>query len=78
MYLTRTHDTILVDRAALAYLTGRSVNTIRKHCVVVKRRGAIPLYDLFEAERTLASVSTRAVQPESGSKKDWTNTKFSI
>lgn len=50
---------VLGDRQALAYLTGRSVHTIRARCEVVRYRGRTPLYDvLAEAER-LASIPTR-------------------
>lgn len=49
----------LVDREALATLTGRSRHTIRKHCTPVRHRDGRPLYDLAAAIETLAAVPTR-------------------
>jgi hypothetical protein len=51
--------TILIDRQSLALLTGRSVHTIRARCHVVKHRNGKALYDLDDAELTLAATPTR-------------------
>ena len=51
---------VLVDREALAMITGRSVHTIRARCPVARRHwDGSPLYDVeAEAER-LANIPTR-------------------
>lgn len=73
MELLREQDRILVDRQALAYLTGRSTHTIRRHCVVVKelprKYGKVPFYDLFSSRLILDGVPQR--------KSDWTNAALS-
>ncbi len=51
----------LLDRRALALLTGRSPNTIRRHCVVVSYSdGGEALYDADGARAVLAAVPERA------------------
>lgn len=53
------HDPVLVDREALAMITGRPVITIRKHCQVVRYRDRRPLYALDDELERLARIPTR-------------------
>ncbi len=53
----------LVDREALAQLTGRSVHTIRAKCEPVRRHDGRPLYDLETAVAVLNAVATRSRCP---------------
>lgn len=54
----------LVDREALAQLTGRSVHTIRARCEPVRRHDGRPLYDMEAAVAVLSGVATRSRCPE--------------
>lgn len=59
MIVVTKAERVLVDREALAMLTGRSIHTIRARCQVVRHRDGRPLYAL-EAERArLAKIPTR-------------------
>jgi hypothetical protein len=49
----------LVDREALALLTRRSAETIRRRCRVERYRGGRALYILHEAVQALAEVPQR-------------------
>lgn len=49
----------LVDRQTLAYITGRSVHTIRLRCPIAERRDGRALYDLDQAEAVLNAIPTR-------------------
>jgi hypothetical protein len=49
----------LVDRQTLALVTGRSVNTIRARCPVTEHRRGRALYDLDQAQQTLAAIPPR-------------------
>jgi hypothetical protein len=53
----------LIDRLALAMLTGRSVNTIRARCEVVDHRNGRALYDMERAAAVLAAIPTRRKRP---------------
>lgn len=53
------HDPVLVDREALALITGRPVPTIRKHCEIIRYRDRRPLYALEAEVRRLAQIPTR-------------------
>ncbi|MCA1195119.1 hypothetical protein [Saccharopolyspora sp. 6V] len=55
----------LVDRASLARLTGRSVNTIRGTCPVADRdRTGRPLYDAQQCAVILATKPQRKQHPK--------------
>lgn len=57
--LTR-HRPVLVDREALALITGRKVPTIRRHCVIVRRHySGRALYALEVEVARLATIPTR-------------------
>lgn len=58
---------VLGDREALAYLTGRSVHTIRARCEVVARRGRTPLYDVLAEAQRLDLIPTRSRTQGEGS-----------
>lgn len=53
----------LIDRTTLAYLTGRSVETIRRRCTVVDYQSGRALYDLDAATATLDAVPKRRNRP---------------
>ncbi|GAA4871769.1 hypothetical protein [Saccharopolyspora cebuensis] len=56
----RTGDRLLVDRASLAKLTGRSARTIRGACPVAARdRSGRPLYDAEQCGQILAATRRR-------------------
>ncbi|WP_394621268.1 hypothetical protein JNUCC0626_19885 [Lentzea sp. JNUCC 0626] len=52
-------DRTLIDRHSLAFLTQRSVNTIRAHCQVETYHRRHALYDLDRARAVLAEVPVR-------------------
>lgn len=49
----------LIDRQTLAYLSGRSVHTVRAKCPVVDHRDGKALYDMEECAAILEAVPTR-------------------
>lgn len=60
MIVMTEHVPVLVDREALALLTGRSVHTIRMRCeVYTQHRSGRPLYDMERAVTRLAEIPTR-------------------
>lgn len=57
--LTR-HDPVLVDREALAMITGRKVPTIRRHCEVIRHHySGRALYALEAEVARLATIPSR-------------------
>lgn len=53
-------DVVLVDRATLAALSGRSEHTIRARCPVAGRdEQGRPLYDAYVCEWVLSLIPTR-------------------
>lgn len=51
---------VLVDREALAMITGRSVHTIRARCTVARRHwDGSPLYNVEAEVQRLAKIPTR-------------------
>lgn len=55
---------VLVDREALALITGRSRHTIRARCIVVHRHhDGSPLYDAEVEVARLATIPTRRRRP---------------
>lgn len=60
MVVVKMYGHTLMDRAALAQWTGRSVETIRRYCVIVGRDGkGRALYNADEAWDLLETVTVR-------------------
>jgi DNA-directed RNA polymerase subunit RPC12/RpoP len=58
--VTAAKGPALLDRQALAHYSGRTVNTIRKHCRPAKYTAAgVALYDVAAAMDKLSAVATR-------------------
>lgn len=60
MIVLARHRPTLVDREALALITGRKVPTIRRHCAIVRHHhSGRALYDLEAEVARLARIPTR-------------------
>lgn len=59
MIVMAKRGTVLVDREALAMVTGRSIHTIRLRCPVAGYRAGRALYDLEREVERLAAIRTR-------------------